>query len=120
KVHPDLAFDDAKNQHLSRGSDIVVQENQRRYTHVRALYDAMVKADSTTAEIYAGLRDAFVNLHQRTLDKLLENVDASEFSDKAKEEMKARIKSAQRQLREGPYFPLMRFGDWIVTVQLPS
>lgn len=120
KVHPDLPITDDKNKHLSRGSQYVQEVNEKRYRQVNDLYNAMTTADSSTAQIFAGLRDSFTKLHGKTLEKLLENVENSEFSEGAKEQLKARIKNAQHELREGPYFPLMRFGNWIVKVQLPA
>lgn len=120
KVHPELPITDKANAHLLRGSKDVVDVQQKRYTGVADLYNAMVKADPKTAEIYAGLRDAFTSLHEKTLEKMIENVSTANFSDKAKDQIIKRIKSQQAEMREGPYFPLMRFGDWRVTVQLPA
>lgn len=119
-VHPELALTDKKNAHLLRGSDYVQQINEQRYRAANQLYNAAVKADPRVAEIYAGLRDSFTELHEKTLAKQLELVQNANFTDKAKEQIVERIKAAQRQMREGPYFPLMRFGDWIVKVQLPA
>ena len=120
KVHPDLAFTDAKNAHLQRGSDHVKAINEKRYNHVHDLYNAAIAADPQVAKIYEGLRDSFTELHDKTLAKLLENIENSNFNPTTKEQISERIKSAQRQMREGPYFPLMRFGNWIVKVQLPA
>lgn len=119
-VNPEVPINDAKNAHLLRGSSYVRDVNERRYRGVRDLYEAAVKADARVADIYAGLRDAFQDLHKKTLEKQLEIVEASDFSEKAKEQIVERIKAAQAELRNGPYFPLMRFGNWIVKVQLPS
>lgn len=120
KVHPDQPLTADANQHLRRGSDYVQEVNEKRYRQVVDLYNAMTKADPSTAKIYAGLRDAFTKLHGKTLAKLLENVDQADFSDGAKKQMKERITAAQQELRDGPYFPLMRFGNWIVRVSMPA
>jgi len=119
-VNPELPINDDKNKHLLRGSPFVRDTNEKRYRGVRDLYEAAVQADPRVAEIYAGLRDSFTELHAKTLAKQLELIENANFTDKAKEQITARIKAAQRQMREGPYFPLMRFGDWIVKVQLPA
>lgn len=119
-IHPDKAFDAKENAHLTTDSERVTAVNQTRYATVRAMYEAMVKADPRAAEIYADLRDQFANIHKATLAKQLELVQASPFSEKVKGQIVARIKQAQREMRLGPYFPLMRFGNWIVKVHLPA
>lgn len=119
-IHPDVPFDDKLNKHLSTNSDYVTGVNERRYNGVSQLYQSAVKADPRVADIYAGLRDTFTDIHKATLDKQLEIIQNSDFSQKAKEQITERIKAAKAELRYGPYFPLMRFGDWIVKVQLPA
>ena len=121
-VHPDVAFDDEKNAHLRSPSlsRHAREVNEKRYMGVRALYDAAVRADPAVAAVYAGLRDQFVGLRRNTLNKQKELVDDLNVSEKAKEQIRARIEQALKQTREGPYFPLMRFGKWIVKVQLPA
>ena len=119
-VHPDKPLSDPLNAHLLRGPTRVQEVNEQRYRATRALYEAAVRADARVADIYAGLRDAFTDLHRQTLEKQLELIEGSNFTDKVKKQITTRIKAAMAELREGPYFPLMREGNWIVKVQLPS
>ncbi len=119
-IHPERAIDAEGNKHLARGSAHVVAVNEKRYRYVRDLYDAMTAADKNTAKIYAGLRDAFTDLHAKTLAKLKENIEQGNFQPETKAKVIARIEQSRRELSEGPYFPMMRFGDWRVTVNLPS
>lgn len=121
-AHPEVPFNDPKNAHLSAAglSARVIAVNEKRYNGVRDLYNAAVRADPKVAEVYAGLRDQFVGLRTTTLTKQKELVDDLNISQAAKDQLIARIDSALGQIREGPYFPLMRFGRWIVKVQLPA
>lgn len=119
-MHPDVSLSDKLNAHLKTGSSYVDSVNERRWAGLHSLYEAAVKADPRVPEIYRGLRDAFTDIHKATLAKQLEVVENADFSQKAKEQITQRIKAAQAELRQGPYFPLMRFGDWIVKVQLPA
>jgi len=119
-VHPDKLLSDKDNAHLLRGPERVQAVNEQRYRATRALYEAAVKADPRVTDIYAGLRDAFTDLHRKTLEKQLELIEGSNFTQKVKQQITTRIKAAMAELREGPYFPLMREGNWIVKVQLPS
>jgi transcriptional regulator with XRE-family HTH domain len=119
-IHPERAIDAEGNKHLARGSAHVVAVNEKRYRYVRDMYEAMTRADANAAEIYAGLRDAFTDLHAKTLAKLKENIEQGNFQPETKAKVIARIEQSRRELAEGPYFPMMRFGDWRVTVNLPS
>lgn len=119
-IHPDLPITDPKNKHLLDGSDEVKAINQKRYNGIRAKWDLAARSDGRVPSVYAGLRDAFTDLHEKTLAKQLELIETANFSQAVKDEISARIKKAQRELRVGPYFPLMRFGNWIVKVILPS
>ena len=121
-AHPEVPFNDPKNAHLSAAglSQRVITINEKRYNGVRDLYNAAVAADPKVAEVYAGLRDQFVGLRTTTLNKQKELVDDLNISEAAKKQLIERIDLALKQQREGPYFPLMRFGRWIVKVQLPA
>lgn len=119
-IHPDQPFNAKDNAHLTTDSDYVTAVNERRYAGLSALYNKAVAADPRVAKIYAGLRDSISEVHNKTLAKQLEVVQNSDFSEPVKEQITQRIKNAQREMRQGPYFPLMRFGDWIVKVQLPA
>lgn len=119
-VHPDRALSDKTNAHLLRGSATVKSTNEARYYHVRKLYEEAVKADARVAEIYAGLRDSFTELYANTLQQKKDNIENANFSEGAKKLIIERIEAAAREIREGPYFPMMRFGEWIVSVNLPA
>lgn len=119
-VHPDLAITDKANKHLLQGSDRVKAEMEKRYNHVRDQYERLVRADPRVAEIYAGLRDEFSKLNDRTLDLMIQNIQDGDFSQRVKDDMIGRIKESRNEYRRGPYFPMMRFGKWIVNVNLPS
>ena len=119
-IHPDKALTDPANAHLLRGSKHVQGVHARRYHGLVAKWNAMLAADANAAEVYAGLRDAFTDLHKKTLDRQIELIRDSNFTPKVKEDIIARLKQSKQMHTEGPYFPLMRFGNWIVSVQLPA
>lgn len=119
-VHPDLPITDKANKHLLQGNDRVKAEMEKRYNHVRDLYERLSRADARVPEIYAGLRDEFTKLNDRTLDLMLQNIQDGDFSQRVKDDMTQRIKDTRSEYRRGPYFPMMRFGKWIVNVNLPS
>lgn len=119
-VHPDLPLTHKSNKHLLEGNDRVKAVQEKRYNMVRNLYRTLERADPRVPGVYAKLRDSFSDLREKTLEEMIENINASSFSDDAKSAIISRIKSAQREHRQGPYFPMMRFGNWIVSVNLPS
>lgn len=119
-VHPDRDLTHESNAHLLRGSATVKATNEARYHQLQKLYEAAVDADKRVAEIYAGLRDSFTDLYTKTLQQKKENIENANFSEGAKKLIIERIEAATREIRQGPYFPMMRFGEWIVTVNLPA
>jgi hypothetical protein len=119
-VNPEVSFKHTSNDHLQSADPRVQAVNHKRYNHVRDLYEAAVAADPRVAAVYTELRDAFTDLHHRTLDAKIELIRSSQISERVQEEMVDRIKAANADLKNGPYFPMMRFGDWITKVLLPS
>lgn len=127
-VHPDKDFDAKENAHLSVGvSDEVLAVNQRHYQHVRNLWDQLGVVEPGAHAVYTQLRDAFADLHEKTLEQQIQNLVALKasksskpLSDEAIDQAVKLVKGNAHTLKNGPYFPLMRFGNWIVSVTQPS
>lgn len=118
-VHPDQTWE--QNKHLHEGLDeAVVRSNRRRYEHVQNLWTQLGAVDPEAQAVFKDLRDRFTELHEQTLLRQIQNIEESEFSDRAKKDAIEKIRAYHKTLKNGPYFPLMRFGDWIVSVMQPA
>lgn len=124
-VHPDLEFTDDLNAHLGK-----TPEAKAKYDAVRAKYDALSQdakdvylaaKQRLTAnwderrKLFAGVVTA---AYQKRIDERIANGDQKEADRLAKKRDKE-IKDHDNKIKEikGPYFPLMRFGDYIVTAR---
>ena len=123
-VHPEQPWEHKSNEHLWKDQDDrVVLANRRRYEQVRNMWVAAGKIDTNIISddgIYVQMRDSFKELHDKTIKLLEENIDSSDLTPHAKKQAKDKISAYRRTLKDGPYFPLVREGDWIVTAVLPS
>jgi hypothetical protein len=115
--HPDVSFEDKKNQHLRGGDPKVVAANRARWARGAAMY-AQLKAQKGD-KAYAQLRDTYAELHEDMRQRQRDNIANSGLSAEAKKEALAMFDRADKRKVQGPYFPLMRFGDWIVRAALP-
>lgn len=118
-IHPEVAFTDDANAHLRKGNDNIVQINERRHAALSQAYREMVNADNRTAGIYAGLKGGFVELRKKNLKATIRQIAEMDISAEDKKELTARVERELNATNEGPYFPLVREGEWIVKVALP-
>ena len=103
RIHPDRAFDAEGNTHLS-------EEAKPDYEALARGYNALPKA---AQKAYQGVRDTFQKMHDQrktALKSLAERL----LSPKAAESVSRNLDILSRQ-SPGPYFPLVRFGDFIAT-----
>lgn len=134
-VHPDVPFGGTasgrSNKHLieSGGQPLgerAIARNRQRYDKIMADWEAMVAVDAEAADVYLQLRQAFVELHEKSLAAKKANLmalygDHPTPAEKATlEKALARIEEAHLTHQRGPYFPLARKGNWIVTATLPA
>lgn len=120
-VNPEFDIQHPSNKHVLASKDPQVQaEAARRFDKTRNLYLEMTRKDARSAGIYEELRDAFEEMRQRTIKTKIENLEKSGMSIKVLEGLQAKLKALLEEKREGPYFPLMRDGDWIVNAVLPA
>jgi hypothetical protein len=115
--HPDVSFDDAKNKHLRTSDKKATDANRARWARGAALY-AQLKAQKGD-KAYAQLRDTYAELHEEMRKRQRDNIKNSGLSADAKAEALKMFDRADQRKVQGPYFPLMRFGDWIVRAALP-
>lgn len=140
-LHPDVEFTDKKNKHLASPEVKVTTANQSAHDQVRALYLALNAetggnngedgkggkgfVEGEGAKAYKSLRDAMALLHRKSYVQQLVNLRALRkgpkpaISAKAYAEQRANFARAYSRRIRGPYFPLMRFGDWIVRAWAP-
>lgn len=119
-VHPDAPFATGKNAHLKSEDPEISAANARRYGEVKAMWDQLAGVQGSPQEVYARLRDAMTELHEKTFEARRENIDALNISAEAKEEGHRMLNAAEQRMLEGPYFPLVREGSYITTARMPA
>lgn len=121
EMHPDKDMDHADNAHIFESSDAQVQQEQgRRYYDVRAAYEEMIGRDPRAEKIYSDLRDAFEAMSRETALQRKENRLLRVKDPEAIKKIEEEFEKLSKQKRRGPYFPLVRNGEWIVTALMPA
>lgn len=118
RIQPDQTFESQKWLHEGLREDAVA-ENRRRYLQVAAEWEALRLRDAKAIDIYNKLRDAFQDLKDKEYTQLEANIRALNLPEKIEQHALARLEEGKTNIRNGPYFPLMREGDWIISATLP-
>lgn len=117
-INPDKSFE--SQDWLWKGvSKQTAALNRQRYEALHSRWVAMAKAHAEATEIYTALRDRFTDLKTREYEQLEANIRALNLSAKVEKLALSRLDAGRRELKQGPYFPFMREGDWIITATLP-
>jgi hypothetical protein len=119
-VHPDEAFGQGKNKHLLDDDQAVEDANLRRYNEVKRQWDQLQGVQGDPQHIYQQLRDAMGDLRTKAYEAKRDNVDKLPVSAEAKEEAHKAINAEEARSLQGPYFPLMRDGKYLVTAMMPA
>lgn len=121
-VHPDIPLTDTKNKHLLESKDPrIVEVNTQRYIEARATYEMMASQQAASVKAYEALRDAASELNKQTIRAQIATLkDSKIFTTTAQAEGIAVLEARLKDEGRGPYFPTMRFGDWIVRVVMPA
>ena len=101
----------------------IAEETKRRedYKHLRKKYQLLEKSNSLATDIYGEVKQYYKDQHEATRKALYKRVDGMEMDPQARGQVKAEIDAMfHRSLAQGPYFPLMRFGDFAVTGKTPE
>jgi len=94
------------------------QQRQQDYRELRKMYDGMGELGQ---EIYNEVRDYYQNMWEAQKQALKDRVDGMEMDPDATGKIKAQIEDMfHRNITDGPYFPLMRFGDFGVVATTPD
>lgn len=132
KMHPDKPFDDPAHDHIPKTA-----HQRRRHARLARMYQLMGEADPTTVEVYTKLRDALVamkvalaKLQIEKLNAEMARVQRKVKNNKPDAKQRGTIAAIEAQIKEievmrlqdskGPWFPLRRYGDFIVSVPLPE
>ena len=67
--------------------------------------------------VYREIRDYFADLHNSARDIMEASVDALDLPADAKQKLMASVRLAFEEGRIDPYFPLMRYGDYIFRIK---
>lgn len=120
EIHPDVAFDDESNKHLK-------PTDREKYNQLRARYEALgagkvvyQEAKAVLAEQWDARRTGYMRMVDNQMAELLAaaNEGGRATDEKIAEieqlgkELKARYNDQQGRVR-GPYFPLLRFGNYL-------
>ncbi len=120
EIHPDVAFDDESNKHLK-------PTDREKYNQLRARYEALgagkavyQEAKAVLAEQWNARRTGYMRMVDNQMAELLAaaNEGGRATDEKIAEieqlgkELKARYNDQQGRVR-GPYFPLLRFGNYL-------
>jgi hypothetical protein len=116
RIHPDKPLTDEANRHLGENS-------MGGYADLKARYDAL---PSSSKDVYVAARDALATnweLRRKIFDEVTVGAYAKRIAEAATpadaERLTAErdklVKDHTKQIEEmrGPYFPLMRFGDYL-------
>jgi hypothetical protein len=123
-IHPDLAFDDELNSHLDKTKD------REKYDALKLRYNALTtEAKETYQAVKATLennwklrKEIYADVVRMAYAKQLELAKASKDQkeiDRIEAKIAKEIENHADQIKSirGPYFPLMRFGDFLVIAE---
>ena len=126
EVHPDLAFDHADNKHLHSADPVRQAQAKLDHAAIERKYNALLPETKAVyqavkgemAAEWAERTQALKDLIDQTYSaKMIEASDAGDFalSDAMEVDGRKSQKDIDSQLKKikGPYFPLLRFGDYL-------
>jgi hypothetical protein len=119
-IHPDEAFGVGRNKHLDDKEPSVRDANLTRHAEVTTLWRKLQSVPGNPQQAYRDLRAAMTQLHEDLFDARRQNIDTLDISPEAKEEAHRLLNVAEQQRLKGPYFPLVREGNYITTVRMPQ
>jgi hypothetical protein len=120
-LNPEVPLQHPTNEHVLRGlKGEALTEQGRRFQTTQALYDEMTRVDPRTADIYADLRQSFEDIRAATIKTRIENLRKGDMTEEVTKQLQDKLQALLAAKREGPYFPLMRNGEWIVTATMPA
>ncbi|MCE5180584.1 MAG: PLxRFG domain-containing protein [Betaproteobacteria bacterium] len=103
RIHPDIGFGMGANAHLAGQEKL-----KPTYDTLRREYEQL---SPEARKAYAGVRDTFEAMNQarrEALEKLIDQVMSPRMAAKTKSSLETLTKK-----NPGPYFPLVRFGDYV-------
>ena len=104
-IHPGEDFQKGINAHLG-------EADQAKYDELKARWDDMVRAEPDTAKIYNNTLKLFQDLSARR-QAALEELAKKTMSPREANKVKQALTMAKNRM-QGPYFPIGRFGDYVV------
>jgi hypothetical protein len=122
-IHPDLAFEDEMNNHLTKDDQDKYDELSRRYNslpdNAKDIYQQVKKMLADNWELRKNIYADVVKLaYSKQMELAKTNNDQKEI-DRIQAKIDKEIADHSNKIKEirGPYFPLMRFGDFIVVAE---
>lgn len=122
-IHPDVAFNDEANAHLGAKDLELYNQLSRKYSampeEARALYQsskALLSGNwKLRQEIFA---DVVTSAYDPRIEEATKNGDTKKAASLTRSR-DSEVKEHAKQIKElkGPYFPLLRFGDYIVIAE---
>jgi hypothetical protein len=129
EMHPDLAFDHEDNAHLKRADPAENAEMQKKHAALRAEYTRLAAASPAAIKVYQDAKNLLEKSWEERAEAYKKVVDDT-YSESIAEALNAgnaeRVETLRKQGVEaereyakqlssikGPYFPLMRFGDYL-------
>lgn len=127
QAYPDLVITDVANNHLT------TPEQKAKHAELRAKYQELIKRNPVVKDLYTRMYSQFNEnwnqredllrrnargAYQRRIDKALARSDPTEAARLKKDlaGFEQDLTDLLTQLK-GPYFPFLRFGDWVVVAK---
>ena len=122
---------DLKNQHASAvesGSeksvlklDEMIREEEQRQADYQRLSDLYNVLPDNAKTVFTEVRDYYQAQWTETRDALLDRIKGMELDGETTASIRQQVEALfHRSLSQGPYFPLMRFGDFAVVGETPD
>lgn len=114
-AHPDVAFDDPLNAHLSDKAKATHDKLRAQYTALpMEAKDIYQQSKGQLQKLWKQRGDFYTALVNHSYAKLIENQPEQKAKlEKKRDKLIAEHQAKLKELK-GPYFPLLRFGDYIV------
>ena len=110
-IHPGEAFQKGINAHLG-------EDDRAKYDELQARWVDMTRAEPDTAKIYNNTLKLFQDLNERR-QAALEDLAKKTMSPREANKVKQALTMARNKI-QGPYFPIGRFGDYVVVWKSPE
>lgn len=132
RMHPERPFDDEAHRHIQDNPTM-----RGHHARLQSMWRMLNEADSRATDVYIRLRDGLSELNQKILAGQIAQLEAEikaltdettkgEMTEAKKGKLNAlkgqiaQLEALSDESKQGPWFPLRRYGDYVVKVPLPQ